>query len=93
MASLLEQVKGAVQGATGKLAKGSKLPSGHPLKEDNPEQATVSLDKLSGKSECYHIMIAYTLLTFLYYQLCSPGGGSTWSFYPSLFIACSRLCQ
>lgn len=47
MTSVLNKLKGN----SSKLAQGSKLPTGHALKEDNPEQGTVSLDKLVGKSE------------------------------------------
>lgn len=52
MSSVLNKLKGAAQGSTGKLAQGSKLPAGHALKENDPHTGTVSLDKLAGKSEC-----------------------------------------
>lgn len=48
MTSLVDKIKGATNS---KLETGSKLPAGHALKEDNPQQGTVSLEKQSGRSE------------------------------------------
>lgn len=46
MASIIDKVKSATHKA---LAKGSKIPT-HALKEENPEQATVNLHQIPGKS-------------------------------------------
>lgn len=46
MADLIDKIKAA---AGHKLKQGSKLPLGYPVKEDNPEKATVQLDQIGGK--------------------------------------------
>ena len=48
MADLLDKIKAAT-GA--KLSQGSKIPTGHVLKEDNPEKGTVDLHQVGGKCE------------------------------------------
>lgn len=53
--SLLNKIKGVKA-----LSKGSSLPKGIALKEDNPEKGTVVLDTLSGKSKLS--MIRQTLI-------------------------------
>jgi len=56
MSGLVDKVKSAV-GKT--LSKGSKLPT-HSLKENNPEQATVSLHSLPGKIVVVGVPGAFT---------------------------------
>lgn len=47
MASLVDKIKGTVA----PLKDGAEVPAGHLVKEDNPEQPSVDLGKLTGKSE------------------------------------------
>ncbi|KAF7195363.1 Peroxisomal membrane associated protein 20 [Pseudocercospora fuligena] len=42
------------------LAQGSKLPTGHKIKEDNPEQGTIDLATLAGKNIIVGVPGAFT---------------------------------
>lgn len=57
MAGLVDKVKQATNKA---LASGSKITSTVALKEDNPEQGTVFLNKLSGKNLIVGVPGAFT---------------------------------
>ncbi|PWN29938.1 Redoxin [Jaminaea rosea] len=60
MASLVDKIANKVKDMQPAIKNGAELPAGHLLKENNPEQGSVDLGKLSGKNIIVGVPGAFT---------------------------------